>query len=51
MFEIKYENGKEIIICGNKNCKSINCIVRYDDYDEWDNDDSLQEFYLCLDCG
>lgn len=48
MFKITYENGEEIIECGNENCKSKNCIVRYDDL----NEDGVDvEFYVCLDCG
>jgi len=45
-------DNDETIICGNENCKSENCIVRYDYYDEEDReDDFLREFYVCLDCG
>ena len=45
------ENDK-IIICGNKKCQSTNCVVRYDYYDEEDEEESfLREFYVCLDCG
>ena len=45
-------DNDEIIICGNKNCKSKNCIIRYDYYEDEDiEDDYLREFYLCLDCG
>lgn len=52
MFKITYEiinnHRKEIIECSNQNCKSKNCIIRYDDLNEDGND---VEFYLCLDCG
>jgi len=53
MFEIFYDNNnREIIKCGNNNCKSNNCIVRYDYFDEEDRElDLLREFYVCLDCG
>jgi len=53
MFKISYDiNNHKTIKCGNNNCKSINCIVRYDYFDEEDKElDLLREFYVCLDCG
>ena len=52
MFKVTYINRdgiqEEIIECGNQNCKSKNCIIRYDDLN---NDGNDVEFYLCLNCG